>query len=172
MQGEMIGLRLIHIVCGVLWAGWAFSLAFFVQPAVKAIGQQGSAFMQALTSRTKLVSVMTIAPLLVILTGIRLLWIASNGFDAMYLTSVHGTVVWLGSLLGILTFGHGMSYMRPRAKKIGMISASIASSGQPPTPEQQAQLQTLSAQIQSGSKLIAWMMGITVVFMAVSRYIY
>jgi hypothetical protein len=165
-------LRAVHIVGGVIWAGWAFSLALFIQPAVAAMGQQGGSFMQAVTQRTQLVKVMSYTSLAVILSGIWLLWIVSSGFSSLYMGSTHGITLSIGVLLGILAYGHGMSYMRPRAARMGQIGAAIAASGQPPTPEQLAEMGRISGEIQSGSKLTAWILGITVLTMAIHRYLH
>jgi hypothetical protein len=54
MATYMIVLRLIHIFAGIVWAGWAFIQLGFIEPALKAAGPAGGAFMQALTGKTRL----------------------------------------------------------------------------------------------------------------------
>jgi len=44
----MIVLRVIHIICGVFWAGTVMVMAWFVLPTAQALGQPGGAFMQRL----------------------------------------------------------------------------------------------------------------------------
>lgn len=169
---EIIVLRILHIGLGVIWAGWALSLAFFVEPAVRSLGPQGGAFMQALATKTRLMTVMMYAPIVVIITGVRLLGIVSGNFNAEWLTSVHGMVLTAGSVLGILVYGHGMFTIRPNVKKLGALSRQLSESGEQPAEELLARIAQLREKIRRSGVVLAVMMLVTVVIMAVARYTY
>jgi len=65
----MVVLRLIHIICGVFWVGGAMSVAFFILPAQRAIGQPGMLFVRQLMMVQKFRSFMIGAAVLTILSG-------------------------------------------------------------------------------------------------------
>jgi len=66
-------LRLLHISCGVFWAGTAMFLAFYVFPAVIKAGPDGPKIMQAIMG-TKMPTVMTFISFITVLTGTLLMW--------------------------------------------------------------------------------------------------
>ena len=171
MDVLMIVLRALHIVLGVLWAGWAFSLALFVEPGVRESGPSGKQFMQAVANKTKLVQFMTIAPILVILTGIWMFWKVSGGFDMVWIMSVHGATVTVGSLAGLTAFVYGFVVMRPMSMRIAAVSAEVAKQGVPPTESQLAELTSLAGRMRSGGHVAAWLLLISVLLMAVARYV-
>src|SRR3954471_21083953 len=47
-QTYLLILRLLHIGCGITWAGTVIFVAFFLDPAVKSVGPDGTRFMQQL----------------------------------------------------------------------------------------------------------------------------
>lgn len=167
----MIVLRLVHIVGGVLWAGWAFVLPLFVEPASRIAGPQAAPFMQALTGKTRLVQVMTFTPLLVILSGLWLLWKVSGGFSGAYLTSVHGLTLLTAAVLGILGFIYGILMVRPLGIRMGQIGQEIATSGQPPTAEHLQELSLIRDRMRVRGRTIGWIILTSVAGMAVSRYV-
>ena len=171
MDIEMIVLRLIHIVGGVLWAGWAFGLPLFVEPAARAAGPQGGPFMQALTARTPLVTVMTITPILVILSGFWLLWIVSGGFDAAYMGSRHGITLSTAGVIGAIAFVYGLIMVRPLGIRMGQIGRDLSVADTPPTDELLQELNQLRASLRNRGQVIGWMILLSVIGMAVSRYI-
>jgi uncharacterized membrane protein len=69
----LIFLRLIHIVCAVIWAGGMIYLAAFVIPAAKTLGSDGTKFIQRLSGTNKLPIVMNVSAILTIVSGIILI---------------------------------------------------------------------------------------------------
>jgi uncharacterized membrane protein len=51
MNTVAVTLRLIHIVCGVYWAGTMFFVATLLQPSVAEAGPEGGKVIQALMRR-------------------------------------------------------------------------------------------------------------------------
>jgi len=172
MDVLMVVLRSVHIVLGVVWAGWTFSLAMFVNPAVMQAGPAGGQFMGALAGKTKLVPVMTVAPILIIITGLWMLWIVSGGFNAAYMGSTHGIVISTGSLVGIIAAVYGLGFVRPIAARVGKMGAQIAASGAPPTQEQVAEMGVLRGKLSVGGRNVAVLLLLTVLLMASARYIH
>ncbi len=152
-------LRLLHILPGVLWAGWAFALPLFIEPATRAAGPAGGAFMQALTGKTSLVKVMSLAPILVIVSGIWLLWLVSNGLDPDWLSTTHGAVLFTGSMLGIAAFFGGMFFIRPLAMKMVRLA------------DQPAQLAEIRNAMRRNTRVIGVLLACCVACMASARYL-
>ena len=171
MDVTMITLRLIHIVGGVLWAGWAFGLPLFVEPAARAAGPQGGPFMQALTSKTPLVTVMTLTPILVILSGVWLLWIVSGGFDVAYMESRHGITLTTAGAISIVAFVYGLIMVRPLGIRMGQIGREIAMAGNTSTGELLQELSGIRKALKTRGQIIGWLILFSVVGMAISRYV-
>src|SRR5688572_19411498 len=105
MNTEMLVLRLLHIFTGVFWAGAVFYMAFFVLPAIKALGPEGGKFMQQLTRTKNMPVVLSLSGLISVLAGFRLLQLASGNFEGFWFQSNMGMALTIGSsfaLLGLL----------------------------------------------------------------------
>ncbi|GAB4531562.1 MAG: hypothetical protein Kow0063_10990 [Anaerolineae bacterium] len=161
-------LRLIHIFGGILWAGWAFILPAFIEPASKGAGPEGGKFMQALASKTKILPAMTIAPLLVILSGVLMYWPLSGGLNGQWLVSPRGLWLTLGALAGILAFFFGFAVNRPTAQRIATLSREIATADGPPRPEQLADLQRQQERLSKAGVVSAVLLGVTVLGMVLA----
>src|SRR5438094_10482741 len=98
MDVEMVILRLLHIFTGVFWAGGVFYLAFFVLPAINAIGPDGSRFMQQLTRTKKMPTLLLASGGLVFLVGLRMMDKVSGHFMWSWISSPFGIGITIGSL--------------------------------------------------------------------------
>jgi len=166
----LIILRLIHIVCGIFWAGATIYLAVFIIPAVKASGAEGSKFMQQLSRTNRLPLVMIFAATLTVLAGILLLWKLSNGFQSDFMGSKHGIVLSTGATFAIIAYLIGLTVNRPTVDKIAGLGKAIATQGAPPSPDQMQQLQMLRKRLFTATNIVASLLGITVVAMSIVRY--
>jgi uncharacterized membrane protein len=167
-MNELLILRLIHIFCGVFWAGATIYLAAFIGPAVQSSGQDGSRFMQQLARTNKLPFVMMIAAILNVVSGLRMLWIYSGGFNPSFMGSRHGIVLTTGGTLAIIAFLIGLMVTRPAVEKIARLGAEIGKVGGPPSAEQAALLGKYRKRIFSGNKFVATLLAFTVVAMAIA----
>ncbi|HZY44153.1 MAG TPA: hypothetical protein VFF70_05310 [Anaerolineae bacterium] len=168
MDVYMIILRVIHILAGVLWAGWAFVSVAFIEPATRAVGPEGGKFMQALSGKTKLIPAMLISPLLVIITGVLMYWKVSDGLSGSWLGSPAGLALTIGSLAGILAFVLGFVINRPAAEHMAALSREMQSAGKPPSPEQMAELRAQQQRLSKGGWYGAILLGIAVIGMALA----
>ncbi len=152
-------LRLLHIAGGVLWAGWAWSLALFVGPGVAAAGPEGGKVMQTIAAKTKLVRTMVIAPLVVVATGLLLYWRVSGGLTGGWMSSAGGVTITIGAVAGIAAWAVGFFVIAPAANHM----AGLAAQG-PPGPEVVA----LRDKINRYGRYTAELLGVTVVAMAIA----
>ena len=171
MSPEIVTLRLLHIFTGVFWAGGVFYMAFFIFPAVNALGPEGGKFMQQLSRTRNMPTMMSIAGLINILAGIRMMQIMSGNFQAAWFGSHFGLGITIGAVAALAAFIIGVGFNKPRADKMAKMSKEIMASGAPPTPDQQQELGRLKNKLATGVKVMAWHLLVAVVLMSVARYL-
>lgn len=134
MHAEFLVLRFIHVVGAIAWVGGGIYVAFFLVPALLSSPQLIPHVMEGLRRRKAFVVLPTIG-LLVVLSGVRLLWIDSAGFSESYLSTATGRAFSVGGTAGILAFIVQVSIQMPAARRLGRIAAALAAS--PPAGERQ-----------------------------------
>ena len=163
-------LRIIHILAGVFWTGTAVFTAFFLVPAVRALGPAGGPVMQQIAEKRKLPIYFMIAGFLTVLSGIGLYSKASGGFSNQWMHSGPGMTFGIGAVFAILAMVIGMAVAGPTAKRAGALAGTIAKAGRP-TPEQQAEMRRLQARMGKAGALGAVLLVCATIAMAVARYI-
>jgi hypothetical protein len=171
MQLYMIILRLVHVASAVFWAGGAFMVVGFITPAVRALGPEGGRFMQRLVQRGRLPTYMNSMSLLASLSGILLFWQVSGGLQPAWILSGRGLTFTIGSVIGLLAFVSGHSIQGRAAKRMGEIGMAITAAGGPPSPQQQAEMREMQERIRVGGIIGAVLLGISVIAMAIARYV-
>jgi hypothetical protein len=149
---EYGSLIFLHVAIGIFWAGAGIVLGFFILPAVLEAGPAGGAVMGGVAKRG-LPLVMTLAGLLVVLTGARLFMLR---YTAGFLGSPEGIVLTLGAILGIAGLAIGFFVQKPTVQRISTLAGQIAASGGPPTPAQAAELQALRQRLRRTGAVLAW----------------
>lgn len=163
-------LRLVHILSGVFWAGANFIMAGFINPSVKATAPESGKFMQHLAQKSGYPRFAEITGWLTILAGLGLYWIISGGFQASWFTSRRGIILTIGGLLAIAAMIIGYAVQKPAAKRLGALGKEIQASGNPPTPEQLAEIQAQQKKLSQGALWAAVLLAISVAGMALSRF--
>jgi hypothetical protein len=164
-------MRLIHIVGGVLWVGGAVITAAFFVPSVRAAGPAGAPVMQQLVQVRKLPIFFIGTGFLTILSGIGLYWRASGGFSNGWMQSGAGMTFGIGGLSALIALLIGLIVAAPAGKRAGELGAQIASGGKPPTPEQLAEMQRLSARTGKAGAWAGVFLLIAAAAMSVARYV-
>ena len=160
-------LRFIHIVSGAFWVGTAVTLAFFVFPALLAGETSGGRYLKQIMMQRKLAPVITVAMLLVILSG-GYLWrldfphISGGTFDRRTLDYT------LGAFLGILAAIVGLFVNMPTGMKLGAVVDSIGTGV--PSVESSEQAARLSRKLLIATRCIAILLLGAVSLMALARY--
>ncbi len=170
MDLMMIIFRLIHIFAGIIWVGAGFFMLLVLVPAVRSMDPNvpsvmGSAVFQKRFNRT-----MTISALLTTLFGLALYGEVSDGFNADWMSSDGGIVLSIGSLAGLLAFGHGAGALGPLTNKIARLGEALREQDGPPTAEQRAELQALQAKNVRHAQISMVLLVIAVAGMAAARY--
>ena len=170
MNWLIVVLRLLHIFAGVFWAGAIFTLARFVLPAVAATGPAGQQFMRQLTMVQGLAKTMTLAGVTAVLAGLWLMGIDSAWFQPSWMGSGMGVMLSIGGLSGIGAAVVGVRSGMKAARLGGLFKELDAAKGSP-KPEVVAEVQQISAKLAAGVRAVAIMLTITVICMAVARYV-
>ncbi|MGQ0766746.1 MAG: hypothetical protein ACT4OZ_13935 [Gemmatimonadota bacterium] len=164
-------LRLVHIVCGVLWTGFATFTAFLLLPAVNDAGPEGGKVMMSLQRR----GLTNILPLLgagTIVPGLWLYWIQTGGFDSNLVRGTGAMVVGTGGLLSIVALGIGLAVVRPSIVRAAGIMRSLeGTSDEGARRAALAEAGTLRARAGSAGRLVAVLLLASAAAMAVARYL-
>ncbi len=166
---QMIVLRLIHIIFGAFWVGGALSVAFFILPAQRAIGQPGMLFVRQLMMGQKFRSYMIGAAVLTILSGLTM-YVRYAMAGSEWSQTNTAKILGVGALTAIIAVGIGTGYTGKIGKKMLELGGQIQASGGPPTDAQKAEMESLQGKMQSAFRIVAILLLITVAAMASARY--
>jgi len=167
----LLVLRLLHIGCGVMWAGTVIFLAFFVDPAIEASGPQGAKVMQQLLKTNRFPIVIMILAIVTVVAGVLLIWKVSDGLQSAWLASENGKVLTGGAVMAIAAFIIGFIINRPAGARIAKIGKEIALTGTPPTESQLGEIKRLGRKLAIATKIMAFLLILAIVGMSAFRYI-
>jgi hypothetical protein len=111
------------------------------------------------------------AAALTVVAGLLLFWEVSAQLSGDWLSSVPGITISIGAALGIVAAVLGIAVGAPTTRKLMALGGSIAESGQPPTPEQGAQMGALQRKSASTIRLVSILGAIAVACMAIAEYL-
>jgi hypothetical protein len=170
MNALVIVLRLVHILCGVLWVGFGVFMAVVLGPALERMGPDGGKVMSAIGPKLHTV-LMPLVAILTILSGVWLYWIVSGGFSGAYAHSRMGMTFAIGGVAAITTFVLGLTVIRPAMTRAMILGASIGSA----PPERQAAIAAEAKQFRDraigAGKLGTSLLVVATLCMAVARYL-
>ena len=164
-------LRLLHIVGGILWVGFASFMVMFLMPTLKAIGPASAPVMRELAGRRKLPLFMMGISWITILSGGALMYRDMGTLGHSWFRQGMGLMLSIGALLAIVASFIGLIVNAPTARKMGAMGAQIQGAGRAPTPEEAATMGALQHRMNSASFIVAILLLGASVFMATARYI-
>jgi len=167
----MIVLRVVHILLGVFWAGGAFFAAMFLVPSVRAAGPAGGPVMKQLMEVRKFPIYAMVFGLLTVISGLWMYFQDNSISGGVFAKSHAGMTYGLGAITAILTLVVGATIMGPTSGKMSKLMGQIATQGGPPTPEQQGMIKQLQERLGLGARLASGLLLITVITMAIGRYV-
>jgi uncharacterized membrane protein len=171
MKAELLTLRVIHILGGIFWVGGMLYSTFFLVPAIRSSPVVAGQVMAGLNKRRLFIILPTVA-LLTIASGIRLLWIASAGFDDSYLSTSTGRAFSVGGGAAILAFLLSILVSRPGFVKVGKLGASLAAATDEATRQSlTAEMQRINKRVATANAGVVVLLLLTAVMMATARYL-
>lgn len=170
MNMEWQVLRILHVLGGVIWAGTAIFLSFFLIPALGDVGPAGGQVMGALVKRRVFVIIPTIA-VIVMIAGLRMMWISSDGFSMAYFGTWLGAAYLTGTVLSVSTLTLFFTVNRPAITLMMKLGAKLAAAPDAEKGAIAAEMAAVRARAAMGSRAAALLMGTTAVLMALARYL-
>jgi uncharacterized membrane protein len=170
MDWLMIVLRLVHIFAGIMWVGSGLFLLFLLVPTVRKLGPEGQGFFTGFLKYSGFVRLIPIVSLLTTVAGLWLYYKVSDGFNADWMKSDGGIVLSIGSVAGVLAFGHAATATGPASGQIVKLGDAIDAAAGPPSPEQIAQMQALQRKMTLNGWISVGLLVIAVIGMASARY--
>jgi uncharacterized membrane protein len=170
MDPILLVLRVVHVVGGVFWAGAILFVVHFLEPAVRDAGPDGARVMQALQKRRYL-DVMPVVAALTLVSGFWLYWRTFGRAHPGAGAQGPELALGIGGLVSLLAFAVGVAVMRPSALRIGRLGAELSQA--PPERKEAlgAELARLRDRMRVSGRWVAAFLGITIVCMAVGRYL-
>jgi uncharacterized membrane protein len=168
----MIVFRLLHIVAGVLWVGSAFLFVGFIGPAAAEVGPAAGPILHAAVKKRKVPKVITGLGITTVVAG-WILWLRDlNDYGSLgdWLGSNFGLVLTIGAVLATIAAFLGAFGVGRNVERLVDMSDTVAASGGPPTPEQQARIEHLGGEIEKHGKIDLVLLLLAVACMATARY--
>jgi uncharacterized membrane protein len=169
MHTEILLLRALHIVGGVLWVGAVVFISFFLLPAMKQAGPAAGAVMQGLAQR-KIFTVVPIIAIITMLSGIRLMMIVSGGMVTSYFWSTGGRWYFLSGIVVLIAFLVGIIVGRPATMKAAKLS-QMATSAENEREQLMGEVRELQAKAALAMRITAILLLIGALGMSLARYL-
>ena len=118
MDYYLLVLRLLHIVFGAIWVGFALFVPFILMPALFEAGPSAGPVMATLQRRGVPTIIAAVAGTS-ILAGLLLLWHVSSGFKPEFMGSHMGMALSFGALAAIIAYAVGLIVVRPAMTRAG-----------------------------------------------------
>jgi len=170
MNWLMIVMRLVHVVGGVLWVGFAVFGAFFLFPSIVETGPDGGKVM-AVLQRRGLMTAFPIFALVTVLSGFWLYLRASREAPA-FSSSRTGITLGVGGLCALIALFIGLLVITPSMNRA---AATAQQAAQAAGAEERQALMGRAGQLRSragaASRIATLLLIIAACTMAVGRYV-
>ena len=168
MQAELIVLRIVHVLSGIIWVGTAVFMGFFLGPALSTMGPAAGQVMGGLQKRKFMIVLPTVA-VLALLSGFRLMMIVSGNFGPGYFQTSSGRTFAGAGVLATIAFLVGIVINRPTMVKMGQLQQSMASD---PVSKDAiaAEIKKLQNRMMFAGSVVTLLLIVAAVGMAIARY--
>ncbi len=170
MPYELIFLRAVHILCGTFWVGGGIYSAVFAVPAITKAGPAAGPIIAEL-QRRKLFTILPLAALATMLSGVRLLWIVSGGFSGSYFHTTQGHTYAVAGAASIVGFLIALTITRPASVRLGQLAASVGALDAAARQSTEAEMQRLRVRANWSTVLAVGLLTLAALGMAVARYL-
>ncbi len=168
----MIVLRFFHIVAGVLWVGSTFLFVGFIGPSAAEVGPSAGPLLSVVVKKRKVAKMISILGMVTVTAG-WLMWIKNaNDYGSIgdWVGTSFGLGITIGAVLATTSFFLGYYGVGKNVERMVDLGDTIASSGGPPSPEQQSQMAQIGAALEKHGKLDLVLLLLAVTAMATARY--
>jgi len=165
----MIIMRVLHVLGGIFWVGFAMFNIAFLQPTIRATGLEGQKTLQYLMRNTRLMTTVYAAATLTMVTGMLQLGAISH-MHSSFMNSGWGLTITIGSVAGLIAWFIAIHLIRRIFNRMGIVGQELQTQGDTADPALQSEMQALTAKLVSTGKIALVFMLISVVGMAAARY--
>lgn len=170
MDALFLTARVLHVGLGVFWVGTVVFTSAFLLPSMRDAGPDAAKVAAGLMKR-RFLDVIPAAALVTILSGLYLYWRVSGGFSSPYMSSPMGMTYGAGAVAALIALTLGLSIMRPSMLQAAALTQIAATA----EPDERSRLlgeaQALRARAGAAGVIVAWLLVLTVIAMAVGRYV-
>ena len=141
MDGEIIVLRLLHIVPGVLWVGGAVIFAWVVEPRVRALGPEVAGPVMVAVGRVMSPILLSLGGVTIIVGIVLIDRTPGRSFDQLFDTG-WGWAIGVGLITSLVGYAFGLAAWSRVRKILALVDAAEG----PPGPEDRAERMRLGGQ--------------------------
>jgi hypothetical protein len=141
MNEEVVVLRLLHIVPGVLWVGGAVIFAWVIEPRIRALGPEIAGPVMGSVGKVLSPILLSLGGITIVVGFVLIDRTPGKSYDQLFDTS-WGWAIGLGLVTSLIGYGFGLAGARTVRKLLALIAAAEG----PPSPEDIAERMRLSAQ--------------------------
>lgn len=170
MPVELLVLRAVHILCGIFWLGGGIYSSVFAVPAIAKAGPAAGPIIAEL-QRRKLFTILPLAALLTMGSGVRLLWIASGGFSGHYFHTMQGHIYAVAGAMSVIGFLVAMFVSRPASVRLGALAAEMATADADRRRALEPTMAGLQTRATVGTVLAVGLLTVAALGMSVARYL-
>jgi hypothetical protein len=163
--------RLLHLVCGILWVGGVAMITWYLLPAARAVGPGGAAMMREIAEVRKMPVYLALMSALTILSGIGLYWRDSAGFSSPWMHSGPGMTFGIGGALAILGAIVGMGGSSRLGARLGSMINRLHAEGRAPTDAEAATMSGLQSKLATTAWIALLLVIAAAIAMSVARYV-
>ena len=167
MDGLAVVLRIVHIICGVLWVGGAALFFFYLEPAMNKLGADAEKFMDEVINRRKAPIYFVATSTLAVLAGVVLYWRDFGGIS----TSTFGLALGLGGVAGLIAWLGGNLLIPRTLGRLGAIAGEMNAAGGPPSEELMARMHATQQRLRLIGAVDIVLLALSVAAMASARYL-
>ena len=167
MDGLAVVLRIVHIICGVLWVGGAALFFFYIEPTMNKLGPDAEKFVDEMINRRKAPIYFVTTSTLAVLAGVVLYWRDFGGIN----TSTFGLVLGLGGVTGLIAWLGGNLLIPRTLGKLGAIIGEMKAAGGPPSTELMARMHATQQRLRLVGAVDIVLLALSVAAMASARYL-
>ena len=170
MTFELFLLRLIHVLGGIFWVGSSLFTSFFLLPALADSRANAGEVMAALRQR-RLMTMLPVVALLTILSGLRLMWVASAGLGSAYFASPQGRAFALAGAAAIVAFFVSLLVARPAAARSALLGRTLGEAPEEERARMARELAVLRRRNATAGTAVVTLLLLGSAGMAVARYL-
>lgn len=164
----LAGLRAIHVLGAVIWAGATIVLAVYheyvIDPGDPRRTIERMAAYDAMSTKIGASGVISV------LAGLALYWIVSDGLNPDWITTSYGMAITVGALAGLAAIGVGIPLVGFTNNRSVDFYDEVKARDEL-TPDQADTVEALHSRLRLGERVVAVLLTIAVVAMAIAQYI-